>query len=60
MGKRILIERPASLVVPGMAALHVACVQERGACAEACGAMGDSSAQVNVAPDGTNVVAFVP
>ena len=54
------VEQSASLVVPGTAALQVAYVQEMGACAEASGGAGGSSAQVNAAPEEACVVTFGP
>lgn len=56
----ILAGQAASLVGPGVGALHVAYAQEKGACAEASGVAGGSSAQVNEAPEGACVVTFGP
>ena len=56
----VLPEQCASLVGAGMGARHAAYAQGKGACAEASGAVGGSSAQVNVALEGACVVTFGP
>lgn len=54
----VLFEQSASLVGLGTAGLQVAYAQEKGACVEASGVVGGSSAPVNVAPEEAYVVTF--
>ena len=56
----VLPEHSASLSGAGMGARQAALVQGKGACAEASGAVGGSSAQVNVALEGARVMTFGP
>lgn len=54
----VLFEKSASLIGLGMVGLQAAYAQEKGACVEASGVAGGSSAQVNAAPEEAYAVTF--